>query len=173
MSWQTEISTITRVWINDLCEEKTYSDSRILQLILVAAKYVKIEINLENDYNIDIDNLIISPDPTDIKDENFVAFVALKAACLLDHSTFRTKASSEGITAALGPAKLSVGGNLSGYKIILDQGPCSIYEQLKMDYEIGNSSLFRAVLGPFSGNQFDPEFRNNTNRFSNRSGFYS
>jgi hypothetical protein len=173
MSWQTEISTITRVWINDLCDDKNYSDSRIIQLILVAAKYVKLDVNLENEYNIDLENLAIIPDPTEIKDENFIAFVALKAACLLDHSTFRTKASNEGITAALGPAKLSVGGNLSGYKTILDIGPCSIYEQLKMDYEIGNIGLFRAVLGPFSGNQFDPEFRNNMNRFSNRSGFYS
>ena len=173
MSWQTEISTITRVWINDLSDTPTYSDSRLLQLILVAAKYVKLEVNLEYDYTIDLDNSSISPDPVDINDENFIAFVALKSACLLDHSTFRTKAASEGISASLGPAKLSVGGNLSGYKTILDQGPCSLYEQLKMDYEIGNTSLFKAILGPFSGNQFDPEFQSAHERYNYRNGFYS
>lgn len=172
MSWQTEISTITRVWINDLSDSPTYSDARLIQLILVAAKYVKIEVNLEYDYSIDLDNLAITPDPTSLNDENFIAFVALKSACLLDHSTFRTKAANEGIRASLGPASLSVGGNLAGYETILNQGPCSLYEQLKMDYEIGNTSLFKAVLGPFSGNDFDPEFQHDRSRTSNRSGFY-
>jgi len=172
MSWQTEISTITRVWINDLSDTPTYSDARLIQLILVAAKYVKVEVNLEYDYSIDLDNLSITPDPTSLNDENFVAFVALKSACLLDHSTFRTKAANEGIKAALGPASLSVAGNLAGYQTILNQGPCSLYEQLKLDYEIGNVSLFKAVLGPFSGNDFDPEFQHDRSRTSDRSGFY-
>ena len=173
MSWQTEISTITRVWINDLSDTPTYSDGRLLQLILVAAKYVKMEVNLQTDYTIDLSSIVLTPDPTEIKDDNFIAFVALKSACLLDHSTFRTKAANEGISAALGPAKLSVGGNLSGYKTILDQGPCAMYEQLKMDYETGNTDLFRAVLGPFSGNQFDPEFQSAHERYNYRNGFYS
>jgi len=173
MSWQTEISTITRVWINDLSDTPTYSDDRLLQLILVAAKYVKMEVNLQTDYTIDLSSIVLTPDPTEIKDDNFIAFVSLKSACLLDHSTFRTKAANEGITAALGPAKLSVGGNLVGYKTILEQGPCSMYEQLKMDYEVGNTDLFRAVLGPFSGNQFDPEFQSAHERYNYRNGFYS
>lgn len=123
MSWQTEISTITRVWINDLADTPTYSDARLLQLILVAAKYVKIEVNLKYDYTIDLDFSTITPDPTSIKDEDFIAFVSLKSACLLDHSTFRTKAANEGIRASLGPSSLSVGGNLAGYETILKQGP--------------------------------------------------
>lgn len=173
MSWQTEISTITRVWINDLSDTPTYSDSRLLQLILVAAKYVKLEVNLKYDYSIDLDLSTITPDPTSISDEDFVAFVALKSACMLDHSTFRTKAANEGIRAALGPASLSVGGNLAGYETILNQGPCSLYEQLKMDYESGNTDLFKAILGPFSGNQFDPEFQGTNDRNNYRNGFYT
>lgn len=172
MSWQNEISTITRVWINDLADPPVYSDERLEQLIVVAAKYVKLEVNLENDYIIDIASTGITPDPTDINDENFIGFVSLKAACLLDQSTFRTKAANEGIRAALGPASLSVGGSLAGYETILNQGPCALYEQLKMDYEIGNVSLLKAVLGPFSGNQFDPEFQHDRSRNSDRSGFY-
>lgn len=173
MSWQNEISTITRVWINDLSDSPVYSDERLLQLITVAAKYVKLEVNLDNDYTIDISTTTISPDPTEINDENFIGFVSLKAACLLDQSTFRTKAASEGIRAALGPASLSVGGSLAGYETILNQGPCSLYEQLKLDYEIGNVALFKAILGPFSGNQFDPEFQHDRTRSNDRSGFYN
>ena len=173
MSWQTEISTITRVWINDTADTPAYSNSRLLQLILVAAKYVKLEVNLKYDYNIDLGSSTITPDPTSIKDEDFVAFVSLKSACLLDHSTFRTKAVNEGVRAALGSASLSVAGNLSGYETILKQGPCFLYEQLKMDYETGNTDLFKAILGPFSGNQFDPEFQGTNDRNNSRNGFYT
>lgn len=172
MSWQTEISTITRVWINDLDSSPVYSDDRLLQLILVAAKYVKLEVNLDNEYNINFDTASITPDPTSINDESFIGFVSLKAACLLDQSTFRTKAVNEGIKAALGPASLSVGGNLAGYETILNQGPCALYEQLKLDYEIGNISLFQAILSPFAGNNFDPEYQKSRSIF-HRNNFYS
>lgn len=173
MSWQNETAIIVRVWINDLSDSPTYSDERIQQLIMVAAKYVKLETNLETDYIIDIINNTISPDPNTVNDEIFTGLVALKAACLLDQSTFRTKAATEGIRAALGPASLSVGGSMEGYRDILNKGPCTMYEQLKLDYEIGNTSLFKAILGPFSGNQFDPEYQYGSHKNSNRNGFYS
>lgn len=174
MSWQTDISIITRVWINDLGMERVYSDSRLEQLIVVAAKYVKSEINLAYDYIIDLSNETITPDPSSagVNDESFIAFTALKAACLLDYSTFRTKAANEGVRASLGSASLSVGGNLKGYEIILNQGPCALYNKLRMEHEVGNVLLLQAILGPFSGNQFDPDIQNSREKFNNRDGFY-
>ncbi len=174
MSWQTDISIITRVWINDLGMERVYSDSRLEQLIVVAAKYVKSEINLAYDYIIDLSNETITPDPSSagVNDESFIAFTALKAECLLEYSTFRTKVANEGVRASLGSASLSVGGNLKGYEIILNQGPCALYNKLRMEHEVGNVLLLQAILGPFSGNQFDPDIQNSRERFNNRDGFY-
>lgn len=165
MSWQLELPILIRSFINDLSENPTYSDERILQLSLVAAQHTILDIEFNNKYTIDIVNQTISPDPTllDDKDVNFIGFVALKSACLLDQSSLRTRAQLEGISTSLGPAKLDVSGGLSGYKIILEQGPCKMYDQLKTQYVIGDASRVKAVLSPFVGNNFDPQMLNNNN----------
>ena len=69
---------------------------------------------LNQEYKIDVTTNVITPDPTDTnsRDETFISFVALRASCFLDQSTYRTKAATEGIRAGLGPAQLNVSGNL-------------------------------------------------------------
>jgi len=163
MSWQIEIPLITRTLINDLSDQPQYSDERIVQLVTIAAQYVKSEINLGRTYNIDIVNQIISPDPTNpdpgnplARDNDYIGFIALKSACLLDQSTLRTKALMEGIRASLGPAVISVAGNIRAYQILLEQGPCSTYQELRSQYEFGNANAIRAMMSPFVGNKFDP-----------------
>ena len=159
MSWQLEIPIIVRTLINDLSDTPTYSDDRLQQTIVVAATYVQREMNFDHQYSIDLLNLNISPDPTDssIRDDDFLGFVALRSACFLDQSTFRTKAISEGIRSQLGPASVAVNGNLRGYQMILETGPCGMYDKLKLEYEIGNIKYVKAVLGPFVGNKFAPQ----------------
>jgi len=175
MYWQTEIPIIVRSLINDF--EETYSNDRIVQLITVAAKYVLLDLNLDQDYSIDVVNNLITPDPcdNDSRDETFISFVALRASCFLDQSTYRTKAATEGIKTSLGPARLDVSGNLSGYKNIIDIGPCAVYEYLKQQHNIGNASAISAVLSPFVGNNFDPRFLfvSDLPARSTRDGFYS
>jgi hypothetical protein len=159
MSWQLEIPLIVRSLINDLSDTPTYSDERIQQLIVVSAQYVTREVNLNNEYSINIINPDIIPDPTllENKDLDFISFVALKSACFLDQSSLRTRAATEGIKAGLGPATISVGQNGS-YQFLLLNGPCKMYEDLRIDYEIGNTSLLRGILSPFVGNNFDPSY---------------
>ena len=48
MSWQTELTTITRTLINDLNEPYEYSDARIQQVLTVAGKYVQFDVNLDH-----------------------------------------------------------------------------------------------------------------------------
>lgn len=157
MSWQLEIPIIIRSLINDFDEH--YSNDRIIQIVTVAAKYIVLDLNLPTTYSIDTVHKTISPDPCDssTRDEDFISFVALRSACFLDQSTFRTKALMEGIKTRLGPAELDISGNLAGFKTLLDVGPCALYDNLKQQYNIGNASVLRAVLGPFVGNNFDPQ----------------
>lgn len=174
--WQVEIPIIVRNLINDLESTPTYSDDRIIQLATVSARYVVGEANFTTEYTIDIINQTISPDPSDpsSRDIDFVGLLALKAACILDQSTFRTKAALEGIRTALGSANLMIAGNLSGYKTILDQGPCALYEQLVLDHNIGNATAVAAVLSPFVGNNFDPRYLlRGSFRSTNSNDFYS
>jgi hypothetical protein len=158
MSWKNEIPLIVRTWVNDLSDNPTYSDERLIQLATIAAQYVANEINFAQLYQINIVKQTISPDPSllEVKDSEFIGFVALKSACILDQSALRTKAAMEGIRAALGPAQLSVAGSLAGYQMLLNQGPCATYQELRIQYEFGNANGVRAMLSPFVGNKFDP-----------------
>jgi len=160
MSWNIEMPLIVRSWINDLSDTPTYSDERVQQLIVVAAQYVIKDVDLVNNYTINIVNPDISPDPTLLsdKDLDFIGLTSLKASCMLDQSALRTKAATEGIRAALGPAQLSVGGGLRGYEVILNQGPCALYEKLKDDFQLGNVRAIHAILSPFVGNKFDSRY---------------
>ena len=156
----------------------TYTDERIQQLAVVASQYVLNDLNLSVTYVVDIINQTITPDPSDpeSRDTDFIGFIALKSACILDQSTFRTKAALEGIKTALGSANLSISGNLAGYKMILDQdqGPCKLYEQLTLDHNIGNATAVSAVLSPFVGNNFDPRYLlRGSFRSTNSNDFYS
>jgi hypothetical protein len=176
MYWEIEIPIIVRNLINDLEDPPIYSDLRIQQLAVVASQYVLNDVNLSKEYTIDIINGTITPDPSDpeTRDTDFIGFIALKSSCILDQSTFRTKAALEGIKTSLGSANLTINGNLSGYKIILDQGPCKLYDQLILDYNIGNATAISAVLSPFVGNKFDPRYLlRGSFRGSNSSDFYS
>lgn len=156
MSWKKEIPIIVRTLINDLSDSPTYSDERILQVVAVAAKYVQFDVVLDHQYAINIANPNITPDPTLDNDSIFISLVSLKTACLIDQSVLRTKAASEGIRAALGPASLAVTGSLAGIKMIIEEGPCAAYNELVSHWDVKEASAIRAVLSPFVGNKFDP-----------------
>jgi len=159
MSWQIELPIIVRTLINDADEtNQTYSDERMIQAIVVAAKYVQFDINLTNTYTIDVTNQTITPDPTAENDDIFISLVSLKSACIFDQSTLRTKAALEGIRASLGPASLSVGGSLAGLKLIIDKGPCAAYDELTSHWDVKEATAIRAVLSPFVGNKFDARY---------------
>lgn len=171
MSWNIEMPIIVRTLVNDWADTPTYSDERLLQIIVVAAKYVQFDVNLEHSYTLDIVNPNITPDPTDDDDSIFINLTCLKAACLVDQSTVRTKAALEGIRAALGPAQLSVGGSLQGFLEILNKGPCAAYDELASHWDVKEATAVRAILSPFVGNKFDPRsIRTNLARDRN---FYS
>ena len=159
MSWKKEMTVMVRVFINDLGPTYLYNDTRIQQAIVVAGQYVQFNVNLDTKYTVDILNPNFTPDPTlsTPKDEIFIFLTILKAACIVDQSTFRTKAALEGIRASLGAASLSVGNHLAGYKTILELGPCALYEDLTEHWDVANATAVRAIFSPFVGNNFDPQ----------------
>lgn len=156
MAWNNELPIIVRTLINDLSDTPTYSDERLLQTLVVAAKYVQFDVVLDYSYTLDIINPNITPDPTLNDDSIFISLTCLKAACLIDQSALRTKAALEGIRAALGPAQLSVGGSLAGLKMIIEEGPCAAYDELTSHWDVKEATAIRAILSPFVGNRFDP-----------------
>lgn len=172
MAWQEEIRTIVRVLINDVIEPYEFTDARLEQAITVAAKYVQFDVVLDHSYTVDVVNSTISPDPTLDNDEVFISLTSLKAACIFDQATYRTKAALEGVRAALGPAALSVAGNIQGWQNIIEHGACKAYDDLVDHWDISNATVARAILGPFAGNKFDPSFQLGRTSYDSRNGFY-
>ena len=80
----------------------------------------------------------------------------MKAACLADQSSLRTKALSAGVSARLGPAAITTNPSVRGFDLLMKEGPCAAYEDLKWEYELGDAKALRAILSPFVGNTFDP-----------------
>jgi hypothetical protein len=156
MSWTVEIPIIVRTLINDNIEPYQYCNDRLLQIIAVAAKYVQLDVSLDNTYVVNMTNLEMSPDPVVLQDEIFVSLVSLKAACLIDQSSLRTRAVTDGIRAALGPAMISVNNSLSGFMAVLEKGPCASYQELSNEWNISRADMAKAILSPFVGNNFDP-----------------
>ncbi len=160
MAWDTTLVTMVRVLINDLGSPPIYSDARLQQLIAVAAIYVAQEIQFPTAYTIDVSVPSITPDPTltETLDDDYSAFIVLKAACLTDQSTLRSKIALQGIRARLGPAELQIDNSDSFFKM-LSAGPCGAYNELKMQYLFGGKGFARtikAILSPFVSNTFDP-----------------
>ena len=83
--------------------------------------------------------------------------MVLKAACLIDHGTYRTKTVLSGLTAKLGPAVLETSKHIDGFKDLLTYGACKMYEDAKNDLMFGSENVCRAILSPFTGNKFDPQ----------------
>lgn len=162
MYWQFEIPIVVRSLIGDFTDPPMYSDDRINQIAIVASQYILSEIILNKQYEINIINGTISPDPSDpiSRDSDFISFWGLKTSCMIDQSSLRTRAISAGIRTSLGSALLDIDPNMDGYKLLLENGPCKVYDKLRLEYNIGNSSILQAVLSPFVGNNFDPQMLN-------------
>jgi hypothetical protein len=173
MSWQSELTIMVRTLIDDFGDVPVYSDSRIEKCLIVSAKYVQFDVVLEHSYDVNVETSTITPDPTIDNDEIFIMLTALKAACLVDQGTLRTKVAMEGVRASLGPASLSVGGSTSAWEKVLNHGPCKLYSDLIEHWDVANASAIAAVIGPFSGNKFDPELQRNQRSDPFRSGFFS
>lgn len=156
MAWQDELTIMVRTLVNDTGETVTYTDERLHQIIAVAAKYVQFDVVLDHFYAVDVSSPSISPDPTVDNDDIFIALVCLKAACIVDQSTYRTKAALEGIRASLGPASLSVSGQSAALQAIIEHGPCAAYDELTAHWDVKEATAIRAILSPFVGNKFDP-----------------
>ena len=86
MAWQNEMTIIVRHIIDDLDSTNyQFSNDRMEEAITVAAQLIHNEMEFLVDYNIEVDNRTISPDPTTTavganpKDDDFIALCCLRA----------------------------------------------------------------------------------------------
>ena len=150
MSWQGQISTMVRHIVNDADPSNyKYSVKRLETTILVAAQLVTEDLDLANDYVVNVEQCSLSPDPTDDpKDNVFINLTTLKTACVIIGSEVRTEASNA-ISIKDGPSAIDLRG-VATTLTMLYKDLCEKYDQLVYDYVAGGSLAGQAILGPYS-----------------------
>jgi len=151
MSWQGQISTIVRHIINDLDPTNyKYSDRRIESSILVSSFLVQIDADFKNSYDVNVEQCFLTPDPTDVetKDNDFIALVSMKTACMIIGSEAKTE-SANAISIKDGPSAIDLRG-VSNTLVVLYKDLCDKYDAMLIDYRAGNSIAGQAILGPYS-----------------------
>lgn len=155
MPWQNEMVIIVRHIIGDLdTSNQLFSDSRIEESILVAAQLIHNEMEFNIDYNIEVDNGVLTPDPTitpvapSNKDDDFIALCCLRSGLLLTNSLQRTYAL-KAFSIRDGASSLDMRGIVAGLKIVNDD-LTKKYEDLKMSYQTGKLGFGKSILSPYS-----------------------
>jgi hypothetical protein len=143
MSWNNEMVIIVRHIIGDLDPDNySFSDSRIEESILVAAQLIHNEMEFFIDYTIEVDNGLLTPDPTTTsvapnnKDDDFIALCCLRSGLLLTNSLLRT-------------SSLDMRGIVAGLKMVNDD-LTKKYEDVKLDYQTGKLGFGKVILSPYS-----------------------
>lgn len=152
MSWQGQMGTMLRYIINDINPDNyQYTDKRIETTLLVAAQLTMMDATFLNNYNINIETCLLSPDPTELatKDNDFVNLTVLRAACVMLGSEIRSEAGNA-ISIKDGPSAIDLRG-VAGTLSTLYTDICEKYQKLKDSYKKGISTdIGQAVLGPYS-----------------------
>lgn len=158
MAWQTEITQIVRNIIGDIdLSSPTYTDERIQEIILVSAQLLSTEVDFAQTYTIDVDELSLTPDPTTpTKDDGFINLVALRSACIIANSEFRT-AANNAYNFADGPAKID-GRDVAESLYKNAQTICESFEKTKKSYKAGNNNAGAIIVGPYR--VYDIGYRN-------------
>ena len=147
MSWQTEMTTLLRVFINDDVTPYEYGDDRLQNLIVSSAQLTLGVVDFPRDYTVDIEGTGITPDPTSAtKDNGFINLVTLKAACLVATGDYRS-ASNKAISVKDGPSTIDAKG-IAEHKKGVMQDWCKAFADALLQFRLGNSNAGEAIVGP-------------------------
>lgn len=147
-TWEVSMVTMVRAMINDL-DEATFTDEKIKTSIVTSGIVVGTEYDYSNDYIFDIEQLTITPDPVAVGDNDAVALMSLRSACLLDLNKYQT-GIGQGIRVKDGSSEVDTTAGFGGFKDIIIYGSCKSYEKLikQLRQQRSMMSVGRAVFIP-------------------------
>jgi len=146
--WTNELVRIVRFLINDV-DAVSYTDDRLEETILVAAQMMLTSVDFNTTYTIDVDQTLLSPDPTEgTKDNDFISIVVTKAACIVLGSECKTAAVQayriKDATSSL-DSTASYQSLHQLYKELSDE-----LASMLMSYQAGNSIGACAIMTPYT-----------------------
>ncbi len=156
MAWQSEMVSILRIMINDMCATYKFNDNTLQKVIVASAQYVITDaaaVNFSQIYIPDIQTVSITPDPTDrdggTRDDDFVNLTLLKAGCFIDNCNMREAARKGGIAIKEWNTYADTKGVFQAALEVMKIGWCRNYDDTLFAVLVGNSNVGRVVMGPF------------------------
>lgn len=147
--WDTALVLMLRALIGDL-DSTTYADSKLQQILAVAAFQVESVADFTNEYTVNVTTVDITPDPVEEADSDFCVLVVYKAACIVVSSEQKVKASSS-FSMKDGPSALDT---TSAATALANSAKkiCDEYNELLTSYMMNGSDggPGQAILGPYS-----------------------
>lgn len=152
------MTIMVRHIIDDLDPDNyEFSDDRIEEAILVSAQLIYKEMEFATEYTIEVDNRILSPDPTTTavgehpKDYDFIAICCLHTGLFFTNSLIKTY-SLKSVMLRDQNSVLDMRQIVTGLKMLHDD-LLKKYEQTKLDYQTSGGAG-KAILGPYSPGSF-------------------
>lgn len=154
MSWDSLMPILLRNVIGDTAAAPKYDDPTLENLLLSAAQFITLRVNLPQTYTIDVENGAITPDPTDVatRDNAFINLVTLKAACMLMTTEVRIY-GQQAIAIRDGTSAIDLKRDLAELRALAD-GFCRDLQQSITDYYHSTAPPGEAVIGPYKRNVF-------------------
>lgn len=153
MSWKTDCVGMLRVMCDDTDPNNyTYSDDRMLQILVVSAKLLLQQADFTTVYTISFDTLEVTPDFTISPniDQPFENLLLLRAACLIDTGETR-QAAKRGFSFKDDTQAYDGRGVAAARAEIMKSGGwCKQYETALEDYQNGLiGEVGAAIISPF------------------------
>lgn len=151
-----------RAMLDDLDCSK-YTDDRLKQLLTIGAYNVLGDADFGIGYTIDPARSIISPDPVENSDTDFVILTVYKTACIMFNSELKTQ-SGNAISIKDGPSSIDLRG-IANQLGLIAENICDKYDELLRNYRYENSVtgsavIGQAILGPYSpGSDFAVQYQ--------------
>jgi len=153
-AWTTDMVLIVRGLITDLVVPYTYTDERLQELICIGAVLTMQEVDFVRSYTVDLSATTIVIDPSIAGDADFEALVSLRTACLISQGEHRNAAKTA-FSVKDGPAFVDTKDRAKHLGDLADDA-CTAYTRAKANYQMGDGSLGRAIVGPYAaGNSPD------------------
>ena len=153
--WQTEMVALLRTLINDTASTPTYTDDRLEQVLVTAARFVSMELRFAQPYQGNITSVQIVPDPTDeangFRDEFYINLTCLKAACIIDRGSAGA-AAGQAIMIRDGTSQIDLREAFKAKLSLIAKGWCAVYDDVKDEYLVGQTgsvTMGLAIMGPF------------------------
>lgn len=167
MPWQTTMTTLLRVSINDLDEAAyRFTDERLEQILVVAMWRVQQEEpGAFTAFAVDVVNVTVTPDPAvgAAKNDSFVNLAVANAACLNDRGAVLLAADQALRVKDVG-SEVDLRDVFKAKQAVLRDGWCKTYQDMRTEFR-------RASNGGVAGAAIMTPFRAYGGAYRRRAGF--